>query len=315
MPFRHLMLVPLLLVGCGSTAPQEKPTTPLVEIAQVQKAPPLEMGEKDASADERIPPTNVYESPDICLKKMRDGRGLPAEMLTTEDGNLYTESRALERAEILDSARKSYLRLLQSFPQSPLTPHTYFAFGELFYHEAQADPTKSAFAEQSFLEALKYPGPTNTTMPYALFRLAQLHAARGRGPESLNMLKKFGALSETQPEAQCVKALGESSRKLMATTYADAAQPERAFTFFARSMGDRAPAQTNAFETLANLCDVYIQRQKPENAAAALASAGEEHASSAFCLREEKIIAAISSSIPASTRDNLLRFHMIRCQP
>jgi len=77
-----------------------------------------------------------------------------------------------------NAARRGYYQLIQRFPQSPLVPYAYLAFGELFVHESQTDPSKLALAEQALLKVLSYPDKTPARRA-ALDRLAQVFHAMG----------------------------------------------------------------------------------------------------------------------------------------
>jgi TolA-binding protein len=82
-----------------------------------------------------------------------------------------------EIARDLTGARRSYYDLVAKRPQSPLVPAAYFAFGEMFWNEAHADPTKYDLAEQAFKEVMKYTGAA--LVPDALMRLAQIYEKKG----------------------------------------------------------------------------------------------------------------------------------------
>ncbi len=306
--------ITLALFGCGGSTPKENAPTPLIEIAQEDHTLPVETSADDAEDDKRHATTGAVELADKCLVKLRDGRGLPPDVLASDAGQQYTEALVHERAERLNEARKGFLTVIQRYPQSRFVPLTYFAFGELFLREVKSDPTKVVFAEQSYREVMKYPLPDNTAMAFSLYRLGEIFSQSGKGPESLNMLSKFMTLAEAHPEALCATALGESARKLMASAYAEAGQPNRAFSFFVHSTGDRASGKINAFDTLANLCDIYIGQQKPASAAEALVAVNEDHAEWAFCTREQRILTQISTSIAVPMREELMRKHATRCE-
>ena len=87
------------------------------------------------------------------------------------DEVLYYLAYEYEQANDLDNARKVYLELIQNWPQSKFIPNAYLAFGELFFNEAQGDPSKWALAEQSYTEVIKYPPPDNKVWGYAHYKL------------------------------------------------------------------------------------------------------------------------------------------------
>lgn len=79
----------------------------------------------------------------------------------------------------LTAARKAYFQLISKAPASKLVPLAYFAFGEMFFAEAQTDASKIDLANQAFKEVLKYPPQTNPVYVEAQHRLAQIAAMRG----------------------------------------------------------------------------------------------------------------------------------------
>ena len=314
MRIRTISLFSLVFVGCSGSVQKEQTTVPLVEIARSDKPAPVEPEANDEETDIANMSAKDFELADKCLARMREGRGLPRETGSSEAGVLYTEALTHERAERLNDAKKGYLSVAQRFPQSPVVPLVYFAFGELFLEEGQSDPMKLAISEQSYREVLKYPPPSNTATAFTIFRLAHILEKEGKGQESLSMLYKFMTLADTQPNAECVRSLNDSVRKLMVNTYAEVGQPSQAFSFFVRSSGGRSSNKTNAFAMLADLCDIYVRQKKPNNAAEALVAVNEDHATREFCAREDVIFSRISSSISTSMRDEYLRMHAQRCE-
>ena len=59
-----------------------------------------------------------------------------------------TSRTSTSRRSDLDNARKVYFELIQKAPKSPYIPNAYLAFGELFFNEAQGDPSKWELAAQ-----------------------------------------------------------------------------------------------------------------------------------------------------------------------
>ena len=64
-----------------------------------------------------------------------------------------------ELAGELNDARKTYYELIKKEPASKYVPYAYFAFGEIFFHEAKSDPSKWDFAKQAYTEVMKFPSP------------------------------------------------------------------------------------------------------------------------------------------------------------
>jgi tetratricopeptide (TPR) repeat protein len=57
------------------------------------------------------------------------------------------------------NARKIYYELIRRQPGSKYVPYAYFAFGEMFFHEAKGDPSKWDLAKQAYTEVMKFPSP------------------------------------------------------------------------------------------------------------------------------------------------------------
>lgn len=303
-----------IALGCGGTPPPDPPAPAVIVIGQGEKPPPVEVAKDEVIEPIAPVSTRGDETPDACLKKLRDGRGLSADVPASEAGTRYIDALANERAEKLNEARKGYLGILQQFPSSPVVPLVYFAFGELFYAESHSDPMKGSLAEQSYKEVLKYPPPGNTAVAYSYFRLGSLGSEQGKGPEALNMLMKLESLAESSPKAECAQSLLDGSRKLLVTTFANVGQPEKAPDFFLRATGKQNGGKPHAYAMVIQLCELYLRKQKPVEAAAALVNLSTERSAAVVCSDELGIISRVSSSIPAATKAQLLERHHTRCE-
>jgi TolA-binding protein len=148
-----------------------------------------------------------------------------------DDEVLYFLALEAERAGQLDTSRKSYLALLQQYPQSRYVPAAYLAFGELFLVEAVGDPAKLALCEQSYTETLKYPPPDNRWFGLAAYRLAQVYAKEGDDGRALANFAKAASWAAEHPN---VGGLAASVRREVVASYARAGDPARARGFFSR---------------------------------------------------------------------------------
>lgn len=93
------------------------------------------------------------------------------------DEVLYQMALEYELLGEVPNARKMLYELIVKFPSSKLVPLAYFGFGELFLREAKGDASKWPLAQQSYLEALKY--PATPIEADARWRLGQVYAAQG----------------------------------------------------------------------------------------------------------------------------------------
>jgi TolA-binding protein len=91
------------------------------------------------------------------------------------DEALYYLGLAYELNGNLASARRAYYDVIQKTPSSNLVPLAYFAFGEMFFLEAESDATKNELAKQAFLEVIKRHTPQDTVLADALLRLGQTY--------------------------------------------------------------------------------------------------------------------------------------------
>ncbi len=75
------------------------------------------------------------------------------------------------------NARKALYSLIRDTPNSKFVPYAYFAFGEMFFHEAKSDPSKFQFAQQAYAETSKF--ASSPMLPEAMARLSEVYAAQG----------------------------------------------------------------------------------------------------------------------------------------
>jgi hypothetical protein len=166
----------------------------------------------------------------------------PARSRGCIDDALYQLAGADERSGKLADARAVYLELVQSWPQSTFIPGAYFAFGELFFGEAQADPTKLTLAERSYSEVIKYPAPDNALWGAAHHRLARVAWLKGDPARALSELKKtieFGMQSAAVPAAAALAAI---ARQDLIAVYPSTGAGKRAFDFVKPLVGSDAAA-------------------------------------------------------------------------
>lgn len=79
------------------------------------------------------------------------------------------------------NARRAYYELVKNSPGSKLVSFAYFAFGEMFFVDAESDPSKYQLAEQAYREVLKYPPAQNALYVEAHKRLAEINLRLGAG--------------------------------------------------------------------------------------------------------------------------------------
>jgi TolA-binding protein len=129
------------------------------------------------------------------------------------DEVLYFLGYEHERSGDHDSARRRYLELIQSFPQSRYISATYLAFGELFFDEAASDPSKLPLAEQAYREVIKYPPPANEVFGYAHYKLGLVRARSGDVVGASAAFKKAVAWSTANPQAPAAAEVAAEATK------------------------------------------------------------------------------------------------------
>jgi tetratricopeptide (TPR) repeat protein len=142
-----------------------------------------------------------------------------------------------ERADRVDDARKTYLKLIQTWPSSRYNPLAYLAFAEHFFAEGAADPSKMQLAEQAYKEVIKYPPPDNHAFAYAHYKLGQAFNATGRQQEALSQFKKTIEATVTYPGPAAGQLAAEARSDLVAA-YSAVGAGSKAYHFFRPLAGD-----------------------------------------------------------------------------
>jgi TolA-binding protein len=182
----------------------------------------------------------------------------PTQSTGCTDEVLYYLAYEYEQAMQLDQARKVYLELIQGWPQSKFIPNAYLAFGELFFNEAQGDPTKWALAEQSYSEVIKYPAPENKVWGYAHYKLGYVYWNKGDFARAMSELKKtieYGTQYASLPNAE---QLAVSARRDIIPIYALAGDPKRAYDFIKPLSGDTGGNTEKTFKLMDDLGQNYL---------------------------------------------------------
>lgn len=182
----------------------------------------------------------------------------PAKSTGCTDEVLYYLAYEYEQAQKLDDARKVYYELIQSWPQSKFIPNAYLAFGELFFNEAQGDPSKWDFAEKSYSEVIKYPAPENKLWGYAHYKLGYVYWNKGDFARAMSELKKtieYGVLYASLPNAE---QLAVSARRDIIPIYALAGDPRRAFDFLKPLAGESGGGTEKTFKMMDELGQNYL---------------------------------------------------------
>jgi tetratricopeptide (TPR) repeat protein len=294
----------------GAAATADGPVVDVAAGSSTQSAPGEVAGPEDDDPPALASTAQAtLVSPDACIADLRRGLGLSPAAMDSPEGALYSHALADEREGRLDHARKGYLSLVQQYPSSPHVPLAYFAFGELFRAELGKDPSKLMLASASYEQILKYPPQTSTVYVAAAYRLADLYRRNGDGPKALSMLKKVLEASGHASQSPCAGSFVGPARAELVSVYAEVGKPSLAFQFF-RTMGGGAEP---ALDMIASLAETYVQTNHPEEAAAALLSAGPENGNDGFCRKETDLLARLAGRIAARQEAGVKTAHFERC--
>lgn len=219
--------------GASDTSADAVVPVPEPTATAATDAPPVD-------SDVRIPsrPAMATTPVEPCIARLRDDPGPPdpSKAVGAVD---YHDALAAERTGKLDEARKGYLKLIQNYPQSSLVPAAYFAFGELFSADAKTDPSKVGLAEQSYLEALKYPSGPGSMRAASNFRLG-LVLARSKGPQALAAFAKAAKADREASTDGCAAEVAKAATEASTEVFAQVGQPDKCWSFYLGLTGDGA---------------------------------------------------------------------------
>jgi hypothetical protein len=174
------------------------------------------------------------------------------------DEVLYYLAYEYEQAGDLKNARTAYYDLIRKAPASRFVPHAYLAFGELFFVEAQGDPTRWDLAAQAYAEVVKYPAPRNSVQGYAYYKAAYVYWNKGDLDRSLDSFKKAISFGEANPSIPGATKLAESARRDILPVYALRGDPKMAYGFLKPISGDRAGVNDGTFRMMDDLGGAYL---------------------------------------------------------
>ncbi len=174
------------------------------------------------------------------------------------DEVLYYLAYEYEQANQLDKARQVYLELIEKAPKSKYVPNAYLAFGELFFNEAMADPSKWALAASAYQKVTEYPPPENKVYGYARYKLAYVHWNSGEYAKAIQEFKEVIDYGNKFPKLANAKQLQKAARRDLVPVYAVAGKPSRAYNFFKPLSGDKGGENEKTLDMLNDLGLAYM---------------------------------------------------------
>ena len=155
------------------------------------------------------------------------------------DEVLYYLAYEYEQASDLKNARKVYFELIQKAPKSQYIPNAYLAFGELFFNEAQGDPSKWDLAAAAYKEVIKYPPPNNKVFGYARYKLGYVHWNKGEFAEGAERVQEDDRVRRRSTRSCRTPSSSRSPRAATSSrSTRSRATRSKAFNFFKPLSGD-----------------------------------------------------------------------------
>src|SRR6187549_943090 len=174
------------------------------------------------------------------------------------DEVLYYLAYEYEQGGDLKNARATYFELIQKAPKSAYIPNAYLAFGELFFQEAQGDPSKWDLAAAAYQEVAKYPPPANKVYGYARYKLGYVHWNKGEYAPTLSEFKKVIEYGDTYKDLPNAPQLAKAARRDLIPVYAVSGAPDKAYDFFRPLSGDASGETKKTIEMLNDLGLNYL---------------------------------------------------------
>jgi tetratricopeptide (TPR) repeat protein len=174
------------------------------------------------------------------------------------DEVLYYLAYEYEQGNQHDKARQTYFDLIRMRPDSKYIPNAYLAFGELFFDEAQGDPSQWENAKQAYVKVVGYPPPNNKVYGYAWYKLAYVFWNEGQYDKALHAFKKTIDFGVTFSELPSAAKLAESARRDILPVYALKGDPSAAHDFFHAISGDSSGSYERTFKMMDELGQNYL---------------------------------------------------------
>jgi tetratricopeptide (TPR) repeat protein len=174
------------------------------------------------------------------------------------DEVLYYLAYEYEQASDLKNARSVYYDLIKKAPQSKYIPNAYLAFGELFFNEAQGDPSKWDLAAQAYSEVTKYPAPNNKVYGYAWYKLGYVFWNKGELEKALNAFKKVIEFGVAYTQLPGASKLADSARRDVIPVYALKGDPAQAWNFMHNISGDAQGSNQKTIKMMDDLGNNYL---------------------------------------------------------
>jgi TolA-binding protein len=221
------------------------------------------------------------------------------------DEVLYYLAYEYEQAKDLQNARKVYFELIEKAPKSPYIPNAYLAFGELFFQEAQGDPSAWDLAEQSYLKVIEYPAPNNKVYGYAHYKLGYVYWNKNDYKKALSQFKKVIDYGEQFAQLPNAKQLQKAARRDLIPVYAISGQPDAAYEFLKPLSGDKG-GDEKTIDMMNELGFAYLDTGHYPEGIILYRDLMKRDKGKRYCLYQTQITKAISAS-KSSDKDAIVK--------
>ncbi len=202
--------------------------------------------------------------------------------------NLAYEQEALGNPA---AARRTYLQLIRTAPTSKYVPKAYLAFGELFFVQAQGDPSKWTLARDAYRKVLEYPPPANEAHSYARYKLAYVHWNLDELQLALAELKRVITGASRHPQQSGAAMLARSARRDLIPVYAAVATANEAHAFFRPLAG----SDRKAVQMLGELALAYLDTGRYAEAIAMFRDLQKRDPGSRECHYQAQVVHATAA--------------------
>jgi len=176
------------------------------------------------------------------------------------DVELFSRAQAAGAAGEPERMRKLFLELVKDYPQSPLIPEVYVAFGDDYHAQGNAE-----MALRFYDKTRQY--PSAPAAMWATYKSAWCHLALGDSVRALEGFAQTQKMVETTSpdQRERLEPLVVAVRHDIVLAYADAGRADRARVFFVRLGG--SPLDTRALgDQLRELRRAYVNRDRNDDA-------------------------------------------------
>ena len=147
----------------------------------------------------------------------------------------------------------------QKTPNSKYIPNAYLAFGELFFNEAQGDPSKWELAKQAYMKVIGYPPPNNKVYGYAWYKLAYVFWNKGELRQGAQRVQEDDRLRRARTRSSRTRRSSPRARaRTSSRSTRSKGDPTRRLQLLPQPLGDAAGTNDKTFKMMDDLGQNYL---------------------------------------------------------